>query len=199
MATGFYIPDGRDFSSIFTAGNAGFTSGFKQADGQDLGNIFQAGNLNLVTGYKISDNTDMGNKLGATVAWGNNTNTCQVLKNEGGTEVTNTNLKNAALGIYSSYTDTKIKFFLRFYRTVVITSVRLITSRADSAYVILKSTQNIYVINEWVHVNDDEQWTGNVSNCTGLLVNVDGGVSGDGDTYLNCTLKQFIVSGYYLI
>lgn len=197
MATGFYIPDGRDFSSIFTAGNAGFTSGFKQANGQDLGNLFQAGNLNLVTGYKVSNNIDMGNKLGVTVAQGNNTNTCQVLNKEGGTEVTNTNLKNAALGIYSSYTDTYIQFFLRFYRTVVITSVRLITSKADSAFVLLKSTKNIYVINK--RVSNDEQWTGNVSNCTGLFVGVDGGVSGDGNTYLNCILKQFIVSGYYLI
>lgn len=63
MATGFYIPDGRDFSSIFTAGNAGFTSGFKQANGQDLGNIFVGGNSGVATKY-FNVNTDMGNKLG---------------------------------------------------------------------------------------------------------------------------------------
>lgn len=195
MATGFYVPDGRDFSSIFTAGNAGFTSGFKQANGQDLGNIFQAGNLNLVTGYKISNNIDMGNKLGATVAWSNNANTCQVLDKEDGTEVTNTNLKNAALGIYSSYTDSFIGFFLGFYRTVVITSVRVITSRAEEVRVLLKSTEDIFVMNN-KHASNDEQWTGNVSNCTGLRVGVYGEFNFDG-TLSDCTLNQFIVSGHY--
>ena len=195
MATGFYVPDGRDFSSIFTAGNAGFTSGFKQADGQDLGNIFQAGNLNLVTGYKISDNTDMGNKLGAAVAWGNNANTCQVLNKKGGTEITNTNLKNAALGIYSSYTDGYIEFFLSFYRTVVITSVRLITSLAVCKHVLLKSTKNFSAIAK--AKGDDIQWTGNVSNCTGINVLVYGKVDRDKGVYLDCTLNQLIVSGYY--
>ena len=68
MATGFYIPDGRDFSSIFTAGNAGFTSGFKQANGQDLGNIFVGGNSGVATKY-FNVNTDMGNKLGITKSY----------------------------------------------------------------------------------------------------------------------------------
>lgn len=68
MATGFYVPDGRDFSSIFTAGNAGFTSGFKQANGQDLGNIFVGGNSGVATKY-FNVNTDMGNKLGVTKSY----------------------------------------------------------------------------------------------------------------------------------
>lgn len=38
MATGFYLPDGRDFSSVFTAGNAGLNTGFKTANGTDIGN-----------------------------------------------------------------------------------------------------------------------------------------------------------------
>ena len=187
MATGFYVPDGRDFSSIFTAGNAGFTSGFKQANGQDLGNIFVGGNSGVATKY-FNVNTDMGNKLGATFAWSNNANTCQVLNKKGGTEITKTNLKNAALGIYSSYTDNFIGFFLRFYRTVVITSIRVITSRAEEVRVLVTSTDNkdIYIINNH-HASNDVQWTGNVSNCTGLTVYVYGESDLDGNLS-NCTL-----------
>lgn len=194
MATGFYIPDGRDFSSIFTAGNAGFTSGFKQANGQDLGNIFQAGNLNLATGYKISNNTDMGNKLGVTVAWSNNANTCQVLTKEGGTEVTNTILKNAALGIYSNYVSTGARFFIKFYRTITLTSVQLVFSTGyDEANVITKPA------NKDIIIMTQTNWTGSIQNCTGLLVRFSGSYSEGAESYMKCTFNQFKASGYYTV
>lgn len=51
MATGFYLPDGRDFSSVFTSGNAGLNTGFKTANGTDIGNQFVAGNSGITTNY----------------------------------------------------------------------------------------------------------------------------------------------------
>lgn len=67
MATNFYIPDGRDFSSIFTGGNAGISTGFRDPNGTDLGNMFISGNAGVNTCFKRSDNTDLGNLLGTQV------------------------------------------------------------------------------------------------------------------------------------
>ena len=194
MATGFYIPDGRDFSSVFTAGNAGFTSGFKQADGQDLGNIFQAGNLNLATGYKVSDNTDMGNKLGATVAWSNNANTCQVLTKEGGTEITNNHLKNVALGIQDNYTSKVGAFFLKFYSAITLTYVNIVFSDSPSYLSV-----DVYPSKERI-IRDINirTWTGSIQNCTGIRVYFVGLGHPVPDPDLStATISQFIASGYY--
>ena len=67
MATNFYVPDGRDFSSIFTGGNAGITTNCRNPAGQDLGNIFIGGNAGVNTCFKRSDGTDLGNLLGTQV------------------------------------------------------------------------------------------------------------------------------------
>ena len=195
MATGFYVPDGRDFSSIFTAGNAGFTSGFKQADGQDLGNLFQAGNLNLVTGYKISNNIDMGNKLGATVAWSNNANTCQVLNKEGGTEVTNTHIKNVGLGIYDNYSSKSGGFFLKFHRAITLTYAEVVFSTGlDSVFVQARPSNKALI-----QFIDSLTWTGSIQNCTGIYVRFWGMKScgNDSDYVYTATLNQLIVSGHY--
>lgn len=193
MATGFYVPDGRDFSSIFTAGNAGFTSGFKQANGQDLGNIFQAGNLNLATGYKISDNTDMGNKLGATVAWSNNANTCQVLTKKDGKEITNNHLKNVALGIQDNYTSKRGAFFLKFNRAITLTYVNIVFSDSPSFL-----TVDAYNPSKERVIGDYKirTWTGSIQNCTGIRVDFVGLTHPDPETS-TATINQFIASGYY--
>lgn len=64
MATGFYLPDGRDFSSVFTSGNAGLNTGFKTANGTDIGNQFVAGNSGITTNYIPIGGGDLGSKLG---------------------------------------------------------------------------------------------------------------------------------------
>jgi len=64
MATGFYLPDGRDFSSVFTSGNAGLNTGFKTANGTDIGNQFVAGNSGITTNYISIGGGDLGSKLG---------------------------------------------------------------------------------------------------------------------------------------
>lgn len=64
MATGFYLPDGRDFSSVFAAGNAGLNTGFKTANGTDIGNQFVAGNSGIATNYIPIGGGDLGSKLG---------------------------------------------------------------------------------------------------------------------------------------
>lgn len=76
MATGFYLPDGRDFSSVFTAGNAGLNTGFKTANGTDIGNQFVAGNSGIATNYIPIGGGDLGSKLGVTKSYS------QVLINE---------------------------------------------------------------------------------------------------------------------
>lgn len=40
MTTGFRDPWGNDTDNLFTAGNAGITTGFKRSDGTDLGNLY---------------------------------------------------------------------------------------------------------------------------------------------------------------
>ena len=99
MATNFYVPDGRDFSSIFTGGNAGITTNCRNPAGQDLGNIFIGGNAGVNTCFKRSDGTDLGNLLGTTVY--------------GETSVTHTQ-------VYTSYFS-----FYDFGRTVTVYKVRL--------------------------------------------------------------------------
>ena len=69
MATGFYLPDGRDFSSVFTAGNAGLNTGFKIANGADIGNQFVAGNSGIATNYIPIGGGDLGSKLGVTKSY----------------------------------------------------------------------------------------------------------------------------------
>ena len=88
MSTGFFIPDGRDFSSVFPSGNSGQATGFYNPSGQDLGYIFAGGNSGITTGFKRSNGGDVGRVLGivrnvnqvvcnstwsSTQGWGNNT------------------------------------------------------------------------------------------------------------------------------
>lgn len=71
MTTGFLLPDGRDFSSVFSAGDAGLTTGFSTAYGTDLGRQFVAGNSGVVTGYKDRSGIDLGSRFGIRTSWTN--------------------------------------------------------------------------------------------------------------------------------
>lgn len=68
MASGFLFIDGRDPDSVFTAGNAGITTGLKHASsGTDLGSLYISGNSGITTGLKDSAGNDIGSIFGTSV------------------------------------------------------------------------------------------------------------------------------------
>jgi hypothetical protein len=66
MTTGYKLPDGKDFSKVFVAGNAGIVTGYKTSEGKDLGSIFKKGNSGISTGFKNGSGADLGSLLGNT-------------------------------------------------------------------------------------------------------------------------------------
>lgn len=67
MASGFLFLDGRDPDNVFTAGNAGITTGLKHASsGTDLGQLYASGNSGINTGLKNASGTDIGSLFSAS-------------------------------------------------------------------------------------------------------------------------------------
>lgn len=64
MATGYKLADGRDFSDVFTAGDAGLVTGYCTSGGTDVGRQFMSGSSGIVTGYKNPAGIDLGSLLG---------------------------------------------------------------------------------------------------------------------------------------
>lgn len=64
MATGFQIPDGRDLSDIFSAGDAGLTTGFQTSNGIDVGRQFMGGSTGIATGFQDPSGIDLGSRFG---------------------------------------------------------------------------------------------------------------------------------------
>jgi hypothetical protein len=68
MASGFLFIDGRDPDSVFSAGNAGITTGLKHASsGTDLGNLYISGNSGITTGLLSETGADIGSLFGTSV------------------------------------------------------------------------------------------------------------------------------------
>ena len=65
MATGYKLPDGRDFDDVFPViSGGGQTVGYKLSNGSDLGARYPAGNSGITTGYRNSSGVDLGALFG---------------------------------------------------------------------------------------------------------------------------------------
>lgn len=60
MATRYFLPDGRDFESVFASGNSGINTGFFNAAGDDLGSLFMGGGSDEKAGIYNSSGQDIG-------------------------------------------------------------------------------------------------------------------------------------------